>query len=126
MNTIQKRFLLFLLGCIPIRLLFVYLAAHLPNKYLPIMGYIAFIPAIGFLYIYLNHLRKTGPEVFGGKIWWNQLRPVHALLYILFAFNAIYKKKSSWIYLFVDVCIGFFSFLFYHYREKHFDKLFYN
>ena len=23
-------------------------------------------------------------KVFGGKIWWNDLRPIHALLYFLF------------------------------------------
>ena len=35
--------------------------------------------------IELGDYRKTGKEVFGSKIWWNDLRPVHASLYILFA-----------------------------------------
>ena len=27
------------------------------------------------------NLRKTGLEVFGDKIWWNNLRPIHGILY---------------------------------------------
>jgi len=64
----KKRIILFLFGCIFIRFLLVLLAKKIPKKYLPIMGYIALIPALGFSYIYLFGLRKTGPEVFGGKI----------------------------------------------------------
>ena len=39
------------------------------------------IAASGFSYIYMNGLRKTGGEVFGDKIWWNNLRPFHAVMY---------------------------------------------
>ncbi len=35
MNTIQKRFLLFLIGCIGTRSLFVYLAKNANTTYLP-------------------------------------------------------------------------------------------
>ena len=123
MNTIQKRFLLFLLGCIPTRLFFVYLSKNIDLKYLPILGYIAILPAIGFLYLFLSGTRKTGAEVFGDKIWWNNLRPIHSLLYLLFAYNAIYKNKDAWSYLLYDVILGLFSFLVYHYYNNDFSKL---
>ena len=58
------------------------------------------------LVIFLTGSRKTGQEVFGNKIWWNNLRPVHAILYTLFAYNAINKNKEVWIYLLIDVIIG--------------------
>lgn len=123
MNNIQKRFLLFLLGCIPVRFLLAYIAKQVPKKYLPIIGYIALIPAIGFLYIYISGSRKTGPEVFGDKIWWNQLRPIHSLLYFLFAYNAINKNTNSWVYLLGDMILGLISFLYFHFVNNNFKKL---
>jgi hypothetical protein len=86
MNNIQKRFILFLFGCIPTRLAIVYLSKVISTEYLPILGYLSLIPAIGFIYLYLTGSRKTGAEVFGDNIWWNNLRPIHALFYLLFAY----------------------------------------
>ena len=123
MNTIQKRFLLFLIGCIGIRSLFVYLAKNANTNYLPYMGYLALLPAMGFIYLFLTGSRKTGAEVFGDKIWWNDLRPVHGLLYFLFAYNAINKNNGAWVYLLVDVIIGLTSFLWFHYYNGDFSKL---
>ena len=123
MNTFQKRFLLFLFGCIGVRSLFVIIAKNISLKYLPILGYLALLPAIGFIYIYATGSRKTGMETFGEKIWWNNLRPIHALLYLLFAYNAIIGNKHAWIYLFIDVTLGLISFLFFHYKNGDFPKL---
>jgi hypothetical protein len=123
MNNIHKRFLLFIFGCIGIRSLFAVIAKNAPINYLKYMGYLALLPAIGFMYIYITGSRETGPEVFGEKIWWNDLRPLHALFYFLFAYNAILGDKSSaWIYLAVDVVIGLLSFLFFHYKNGDFSQ----
>jgi hypothetical protein len=92
-------------------------------NYLPLLGYLALIPTIGFTYIYITGLRKTGGEVFGDKIWWNDLRPIHALLYGLFAYYAINKNTNSWQFLLADVIIGLISFLSYHYTIGNFHKL---
>ena len=110
-----KRLLLFLIGCIGTRSLLVYLAANASNEFLSLMGWIALIPAIGFLLIYFFHLRETGPEVFGEKIWWNDLRPVHAALYGLFAAAAITKQSYAWTFLLADVIVGLVSFLVHHF-----------
>jgi hypothetical protein len=123
MNDIQKRFMLFLIGCIGMRSIFVYLAKTIPTNYLQIMGYISILPAIGFAYIFFTDTRKTGPEVLGGKIWWNDLRPIHSALYFLFAYFAINKSRHSWKFLLVDVLIGLISFLVYHYKSGNFSKL---
>lgn len=123
MNDLQKRFLLFLIGCIGSRILFVLISKYIPNNYLPYLGYLALLPMIGFSYIWITNSRKTGPEVMGDKIWWNNLRPVHALLYGLFAYNAINKNENAWIYLLIDVIIGFVSFLSHHLVEGNFTKL---
>ena len=123
MNDIQKRFLLFLIGCIGTRALFVYVAKNAGSKYLPLLGYLALLPAIGFIYIYLTGSRKTGGEVFGEKIWWNDLRPIHSLLYFLFAYNAIIGNNKAWIYLLVDVIFGLSSFLIFHFKNGDLKKL---
>jgi hypothetical protein len=123
MNNIQKRFLLFLIGCIGTRSVFVLIAKNIGLQYLPYLGYLALLPAIGFMYIYLTDSRQTGAEVFGEKIWWNDLRPLHSLLYFLFAYNAIIGNKQAWIYLLVDVLVGLISFLVFHFKNGDFSKL---
>lgn len=124
MNHLQQRILLFLIGCIGIRSLFVIIAKYAIPMYLKYLGYLALLPAIGFIYIYLTGSRKTGAETFGDKIWWNNLRPIHSILYFLFAYNAITGNKQSWIYLLVDVLIGLMSFLIYHYTNGDFVTIF--
>jgi len=123
MNNLQKRFVMFLVGCIGVRSLFVIIAKYINTKYLKYLGYLALLPAFGFIYIYLTGSRKTGAETFGEKIWWNNLRPIHSILYFLFAYNAITGNKQSWIYLLVDVLIGLISFLIHHYVNGDFLKL---
>ena len=124
MNTIQKRFLLFLLGCIPTRILLTYLAHTLSQKYLKILGYILLLPAIGFTYIFISNSRKTGGETFGSPIWWNLLRPIHAILYLFAAYYAINNmNKKAAITLGIDVTLGLLSFLYYHYTNNSFNKL---
>lgn len=123
MNTIQKRFLLFLFGCIGTRSLLVFLAKNANKTYLQYMGYLSLLPAIGFFYLFLSGARKTGAEVFGDKIWWTNLRPVHGLMYFLFSYNAINGNPNSWMYLLVDVIIGLISFLSFHYYNNDFTKL---
>jgi hypothetical protein len=123
MNNIQKRFLLFIFGCIGMRTLFVLIAKNIDMKFLPYLGYIALLTAAGFIYIFVTGSRKTGVEVFGDKIWWNDLRPVHAFIYGLFAYNAINKNPNAWIFLLIDVIIGLISFLTFHYKNGDFSKL---
>ena len=124
MNTIQKRFLLFLIGCIGSRSLFTIIAKNASSTNLVYLGYLALLPAIGFTYLFVMGERKTGPEVFGGKIWWNNLRPVHALLYFIFSYNAISGNHNAWIYLLFDVLIGLTAFLSYHFFQGDFSKLY--
>jgi len=102
----------------------VYLAKKANRIYLKYIGYLSILPAVGFFYLYLTGSRKTGPEVFGNKIWWNDSRPIHGLMYFLFAYNAINGDAFAWIYLLVDVVIGLVSFLYFHYYNNDFSKLF--
>ena len=99
-----------------------YLAKIASTTYLKYMGYLAILPAVGFFYLFLSGSRKTGAEVFGDKIWWNDLRPIHGIMYGLFAYNAISGNDFAWIYLLIDVIIGLVSFLtFHHYNDSYKD-----
>jgi hypothetical protein len=115
MSELQNLFLLFLVGCIGIRLLFVIVAKNINIKYLKYLGYLALLPAIGFIYLYISGTRNSGLGVFGENIWWTNLRPIHAILYLLFAYNAIIGNRNAWIILLVDVSLGLLSFLIHHY-----------
>jgi hypothetical protein len=111
MDVQTKRTLLFLFGCMGTRLAMVWVAYKYPKLLRP-LGFAALIPAIGFMYIYMNGLRKTGVEVFGERIWWNDLRPLHALLWGTFAYMAINNMhEHAWKVLLLDVSIGFTAYL---------------
>ena len=112
MITQEKRMILFLTVCIGLRLLLAYIAKNINNELLKYMGYLLLLPGIGFIYIYLSGIRNTGTGAFGQKIWWNNLRPIHALLYLLFSYNAINGNNTAWIYLFIDVLVGLTGFLY--------------
>lgn len=120
LTPLQKRLLLFLIGCIGTRLAFALIAKKLPLQYLKYSGYLAILPTIGFLYIFLTGARKTGPETMGAPIWWNYLRPAHAVFYGLFAYAAISGDGGAWIYLFADVVFGFASFTVHHWMNGDF------
>jgi hypothetical protein len=95
--------LTFLIGCIGSRLLLAFLGAKYPDE----IGKLILIPAIGFIVIYVFGLRKVGIETGGKPIWWNNLRPIHALLYFVFAVSTRTNYASyAWIILVVDVLIG--------------------
>ena len=95
----------------------VFAARNISVAYLPFMGYAALAIAVGFAYIYLTGSRKTGGEVFGDQIWWNDLRPVHSALYFIFALYAINRQPIAWIYLAMDVVIGLVAFLLFHWTN---------
>lgn len=124
MNNIQKLSIIFLIGCIGVRTLITYIAKIASKQILMYMGYISIIVGLGFLAIYFGNLRKSDKGAFGEKIWWTNLRPVHGLLYLLFAYNAITGNRDAWLYLAIDVVIAFLSFLLIHYQNGDFKKLF--
>lgn len=110
-----KRLLLFLIGCIGARLTLAYLAKTVSVQSLKYMGYAALLPAVGFTYIYLTGSRPTGIEA-GGRIWWNSLRPIHALMYFAFAYHAVQGHSFAWWILLADALFGLTMFLLHHFH----------
>jgi len=122
-NPIQIRFFLFLVFCIGSRLSFTVISAFASGWFLMLLGIIALIPVVGWLYIIFIKRRDTGIEVLGDKIWWQNLRPIHLLLWSLFSYLAINGNRNAWVVLLVDTLFGLVAFLSHHYFAGNFEKL---
>ena len=82
---------LFFFGCIPTRLLY----AVVINKY-PMLWWVNLIIAVYFMYAFISWDGRKG--FFGGKLWWNNMRFVHSIIF----FMAIWWPML----LYVDVILG--------------------
>jgi hypothetical protein len=112
-----KRFLVFLLGCIGTRLSLSMLAKYITIDYLPFLTIITIPIAISFMYLYIfgNDRADRQLEWLGDKkIWWDDLRPVHSILFMLFSIMAINKSSYSWIVLLLDTVVGLVAWLNHH------------
>jgi len=123
LNNIQKRFLLFLGICIPLRFVIAYVAKIIPLKFLPLLGIPFLIFGIVFMYLFLTNSRTTGAETMGDVIWWNDIRPLHAGLHILFAVLAFRKNTNAWKVLIIDAFVGLIAFFAYHISQNNLSKL---
>ena len=108
-----NRALLFLFGCIGTRALFTYAAYAASPETLRWLGVLALLPVIGWALIIFFKLRDTGVEA-GGRIWWKNIRPIHATLYLSFATLAIMKNHNAWKVLAADTTFGLGAFLAHH------------
>jgi hypothetical protein len=115
--------LLFLLGCIPARLLITYVAKIANKTLLRLMGFVALVPVVVISYYAISGTRNN-LGTFGEKIWWQLLRPLHVLLFLCFAYYAIIGNRCAYIYLLADTLISLVSFLYVHSSNGDFSKTF--
>jgi hypothetical protein len=102
--------LLFLIGCIPVRLLLAGLTYKISEKYLPYLSGLFFAIGISFIYLYLSGSRLKAPEA-GGETWWKNLRPIHGMLYITAGIYALKKSRAAALILITDVVLGLSAFI---------------
>lgn len=99
--------------CIFLRFLLAYLVFVTYNsnyRYILIIFYL--FAASGLLYNYINKTRKIG--AFNNIIWWDDLRPLHALLFISTSILLYIKNPYSYILPFIDTIIGLVMYLLNH------------
>ena len=106
----MKRAIAFLILCLGLRLSIELIAKNLSTKTLKLSAIPALLFGISFISLYLFDLRKNGIEA-GGKIWWNSLRPVHGMLFILYSVYSFKGEKNAYIVLLLDVFIGLLTWL---------------
>ena len=103
-------------ACVAVRVGLVVLARHAPAKYLPWMGGVALLAVAGFLALSLGAwTRDTG--ALGQRIWWTNMRPVHATLLGIFAVMAFRKMPTAYVPLAVDVTAGAVAFGMHHFGK---------
>ena len=112
----KRRLVLFLIGCMGARTGLTYIVKHHAHAHKNALASLLLIPAFGFAYIYMNDLRKTGAEVFGDRIWWNDLRPFHALMYFVTAALVHTRTNKSHYPIALDTLVGLLSFTYHHAR----------
>ncbi len=116
-NISTGRILTFLFGCILIRILLA-TAAYNAEKYkynnlLIFLGIVTLLIGISFFTIYFDIWGRDNAEKQlqgwmdnDSKVWWNDLRPVHGALYILFSIFAFFNIKYAYLFLIIDVILG--------------------
>ncbi len=109
--------LLFLVGCIPSRLLLALLLYKINEKYLPVLSILLLLIGTSFIYLYLSNKRLDAPEA-GGKTWWKDLRPIHGSLYILAGLLALKKCRLSSLVILLDTILGLSFFINHHYGKN--------
>ena len=98
MSSVNKRVCLFLFICVPVRLLLAYSISQLKPEYLKYIGYITSIISGLFIISYFNfNSDKKNRGVFGGKLWWNDMRAIHGCIYLLFSLFAIKNNINCYI-----------------------------
>ena len=101
----KHRIIIFFCFCITLRLFLVYLAHRLSNtQYIKIMAIFAILVSIGLTYQFIFNPHKLGG--FGGDSWWNNYRPIHAIIYLTFAIMVFTLPKYAYMILLADIILG--------------------
>jgi hypothetical protein len=91
--------------CVPVRLAIAVVVCLFPNRWLPFAGAVALIGAIGLIFRTLTY-SPAQLSFFKHKVYWNNLRPVHAFMWLVFAFLAFEQDPRAKIIPFIDVVFG--------------------
>ena len=97
---------LFWSACVPTRIAIALLAPCVSKK---IAVVLSLIVGLSFLYLYLVPTKMADQQLkWAGEdnIWWNHLRPVHGILWILYALNRQQGDKQASRFLWYDVIVG--------------------
>ena len=112
----KERLLVFLLGCFGARLLLAELARRHAQSNLRDWALMGALPAAGFLVLFIvpRPDEANALETFGRPIWWRSLRPVHAMLYLMFVLLAYNAPRYAHVPLFLDAILGITAFTVFH------------
>lgn len=104
-------------GCVPTRLLIALALLMYPQTWMAVP---LAAMALGIALIWALGWRRTGPEVNGEHIWWDRLRPLHALLWgaaALLVWSG--SPRSAGLLVLADVVIGAVATSMEHARIQH-------
>ena len=61
---------------------------------------------VGFLAVWGRRMRAFESTARAGRVWWNDLRPLHAALWLLYAALAARSVPRAWTVLLLDLVVG--------------------
>ena len=61
---------------------------------------------VGFLAVWGRRMSAFESTARGGRVWWNDLRPLHAALWLLYAALAARSVEHAWAVLALDLAVG--------------------
>jgi len=102
----KKRIILFLFGCLFARSIPIIILKKIPKLSIII---VLFYLGIGLSFLKTFMFSKSNFGFFGGKVWWNNLRLFHSLIYLLFVVLFITTKKQYINLLIFDLVISLLS-----------------
>jgi hypothetical protein len=106
--------LLFILVCIPLRILIALSIQKLPIKYNKYASIPILLMGVAFLILYFGNMRLNAPEA-GGKTWWASFRIIHGLLYTSSGLLLLLDRNNiASIPLFIDIIVGLLAFTNHH------------
>lgn len=97
--------------CILVRILISLLVKHFQNN--KIISMLTLIQSLSFFILFLFDLRLNAPEA-NGITWWNSLRPIHGVSYLLFTIYYYKNYDFAWYFLLTDAILGIIFFNFRH------------
>ena len=74
-------------------------------EYAWVIGVMYVLFATGLAWRLLNH-KTSDRGGFGGPVWWNSMRPVHIVLWLLFAVLVARKDERVWMPLALDILLS--------------------
>jgi hypothetical protein len=104
----------FIWGCIPARLLLVYIIYKTPIVYRKYISFVTLLISFGFFNKYI-HSNKSDKGFFGNKVWWNKYRLFHSFMFLLFSILSFNNYSESWIVLLLDVLFGIVFYIIHYY-----------
>jgi hypothetical protein len=89
------------------------LLAYFAMNYHELILYFTTITGFTFWILYLFNLRQVAGEstAKGKNVWWNNLRPVHGSIYLLFSYLYYKGNEKAYLVLVLDVVLGLFVWL---------------
>jgi len=102
----NKRIMLFIFGCLFARSIPIIILKKIPKLSIII---VLFYLGIGLSFLKTFLFSKLEYGFFGGKVWWNNLRLFHSLIYLLFVVLFITTKKLYINLLIFDLVISLLS-----------------
>ena len=92
--------------CFAVRLALVLAASQLSPRWRRPAAVVAAAVSASFFYQYQRRLVAFESTADGKRVWWDDVRPVHGLLWALYAALAWHRKRGAWAVLAADLLFG--------------------